>query len=213
LKRQLKKKRIIANAAKEVLPSLKAQLLDEEMMHRIYKEDIIRNGRQIVDFKAEVDRALVELLQQEGIELNKKQSLESVIDEVDNCEAENVYWTTEKKRQAQLIAVLSAQRDIKARESARVEENQKEARILVGVKELSILDLTKRCGEISNRLKEFSALYEVVKNERNKYVNLIQSSAQALAEMKEKIRILNNEVKHIFLCDHSCIMLFYLSYR
>jgi hypothetical protein len=37
-------------------------------------------------------------------------------------------------------------------------------------------------------------LYEVVKNERNKYVNLIQSSAQALAEMREKIRILHNEV-------------------
>jgi seryl-tRNA synthetase len=35
----------------------------------------------------------------------------------------------------------------------------------------------------------------VVKNERNKYVNLIQSSSQALAEMKEKIRILNNELE------------------
>lgn len=44
-------------------------------------------------------------------------------------------------------------------------------------------------------MKEFSALYEVVKNERNKYVNLIQSSSQALAEMREKIRILVNEVR------------------
>ncbi|CAM9167170.1 unnamed protein product, partial [Ectocarpus sp. 8 AP-2014] len=34
----------------------------------------------------------------------------------------------------------------------------------------------------------------VVKNERNKYVNLIQASHQALAEMKEKIKILHNEV-------------------
>jgi len=35
----------------------------------------------------------------------------------------------------------------------------------------------------------------VVKNERNKYVNLIQASSQALAEMKEKIKILLNEVE------------------
>jgi uncharacterized coiled-coil DUF342 family protein len=63
------------------------------------------------------------------------------------------------------------------------------------VKELVIVDLSKKCNEVSNRLKEFSALYDVVKNERNKYVNLIQASSQALAEMKEKIKILLNEVE------------------
>ena len=48
------------------------------------------------------------------------------------------------------------------------------------MKELIILDLTKKCNETNNRLKEFSALYDVVKNERNKYVNLIQASARPL---------------------------------
>jgi hypothetical protein len=37
--------------------------------------------------------------------------------------------------------------------------------------------------------------YEVVKNERNGYVNAIQASSQALAEMKERIKILHNEVE------------------
>ncbi len=120
--------------------------------------------------------------------------MQSVIKEVETLESEVVHWMAEQKRQSKLISVLSAQRDIKARESARVEQKQKDARQHVRMKELIILDLTKRCNELSNRLKEFSALYEVVKNERNKYVNLIQSSAQALAEMREKIRILHNEV-------------------
>jgi hypothetical protein len=122
------------------------------------------------------------------------QELTELMAQVDEIEAEVVHWMAEEKRQSKLIAVLSAQRDIKARESARVESKQKDARQHVRMKELIILDLTKRCNELSNRLKEFSALYEVVKNERNKYVNLIQSSAQALAEMREKIRILHNEV-------------------
>lgn len=108
-----------------------------------------------------------------------------------------VQWLAESKRQAKLLAVISAQRDIKARESARIDAKEKESKQQVRIKELVILDLTKRCNELSNRLKEFSALYEVVKNERNKYVNLIQSSAQALAEMREKIRILHNEVRAI----------------
>ena len=64
----------------------------------------------------------------------------------------------------------------------------------VKMKHLVVADMSKRCNDTNNRLKEFSALYDVVKNERNKYVNLIQASHQALAEMKEKIKILRNEV-------------------
>lgn len=114
--------------------------------------------------------------------------------QVDELEGNVIHWMAEGKRQAKLLGVLSAQRDIKGRETARIESKEKEGKQQVRIKEMSIVDLTKRCNELSNRQKEFSALYEVVKNERNKYVNLIQSSAQALAEMREKIRILHNEV-------------------
>jgi hypothetical protein len=120
--------------------------------------------------------------------------LENIISEVENFENEIIKLMAERKRQGTLLTVLSAQRDIKSRESSRIDAKEKEARLLVVIKEHSILDFTKSCGELSNRFKEFSALYEVVKNERNKYINLIQSSTQALAEMREKIRILQNEV-------------------
>ena len=120
--------------------------------------------------------------------------LENIISEVENFENEIIKLMAERKRQGTLLSVLSAQRDIKSRESSRIDAKEKEARLLVVIKEHSILDFTKSCGELSNRFKEFSALYEVVKNERNKYINLIQSSTQALAEMREKIRILQNEV-------------------
>merc|ERR1719230_1787925 len=102
-------------------------------------------------------------------------------------------WQLEERRQNKLIALLAAQRELKAREATRAAQLEKESRQQVKVKELIILDLTKKCNETNNRLKEFSALYDVVKNERNKYVNLIQASSQALAEMKEKIKILRNE--------------------
>ena len=114
---------------------------------------------------------------------------------MDELEADVMHLMAEEKRQAKLITVLSGHRDIKAREGTRIQQKERETRQHVRMKELVVLDLTKRCNEISNRLKEFSALYEVVKNERNKYVNLIQSSSQALAEMREKIRILGNEVR------------------
>ncbi len=45
------------------------------------------------------------------------------------------------------------------------------------------------------RLKEFAKLYDVIKNERNKCVNLIQTSTQKAAEMREKIKIFQNEIE------------------
>ena len=71
---------------------------------------------------------------------------------------------------------------------------QREAREQVKVKELVILDMSKKANEVRSRLKEFSALSDVAKNEKNKYINLVLSSSQTLAEMKEKTRILTNEV-------------------
>lgn len=100
----------------------------------------------------------------------------------------------ESKRLSSVVQSIAAQRDKKAREKGKIEGLLKEAEQHSRVKELNVLDLTKRCNEISNRLKEFLALYEIVKNERNKFVSLIQGSNQALTEMKEKVRILFNEV-------------------
>ncbi|PIK60071.1 putative coiled-coil domain-containing protein [Apostichopus japonicus] len=45
------------------------------------------------------------------------------------------------------------------------------------------------------RLRDFAKLYDVIKNERNKCVNLIQASTQKAAEMREKIKILQNEIE------------------
>lgn len=44
-------------------------------------------------------------------------------------------------------------------------------------------------------MKDFAKLYDVIKNERNKCVNLIQTSTQKAAEMREKIKILQNEIE------------------
>jgi hypothetical protein len=100
----------------------------------------------------------------------------------------------ETKSLSAIVQSASALRDKKSREKSKIEGMLKESYQHCRVKELNALDLTKRCNEMSNRLKEFLALYEIVKNERNKYVNLIQGSNQALTEMKEKVRILVNEV-------------------
>ena len=45
------------------------------------------------------------------------------------------------------------------------------------------------------QLKDCTQLYELVRNQRNKFVALIQASSQSIAEMKEKLKILSNETE------------------
>ena len=54
------------------------------------------------------------------------------------------------------------------------------------VKELEIVDLSKRHVEMGARLREFSKLYDVVKADRNKYVNQITASATSAATGKSR---------------------------
>lgn len=58
--------------------------------------------------------------------------------------------------------------------TGRAKRNEREAQEQLKSKELVIMDLTKKCTELNNKLKEYSALYDIVKNDRNKHVNQIQ---------------------------------------
>ncbi|GMI39551.1 hypothetical protein TeGR_g9382, partial [Tetraparma gracilis] len=194
-KRLLRKKRQIANASKEVLPGLKSQVSDNQHLFASYEVENKRLAKEITLMEQESNIYVARFLKQEGVEQEKKDTLNKLVEDVEKSESEIAQWNAEERKQNKLIAVLNAQREIKAREALRAQANEKETREQVKVKELVILDLTKKCNEVNNRLREFSALYDVVKNERNNYVNHIQASSQALAEMKEKIKILQNEVE------------------
>ena len=171
------------------------QLADREQLLLTHVE---KNRHYVVDIdsiKQEVDVSIAQLLRQEAVEISKREEVELLLKEVASMEVEIDKWSEEERRQNKLIAVLTAQREMKAREVARIKAAQQDAQEQVRVNELVILDLSKKFSEVNNRLKEFSALYDVVKNERNKYVSLTQSSSQAHAEMKEKTKILMDEVE------------------
>mmetsp|Transcript_7128 Transcript_7128/g.25489 ORF Transcript_7128/g.25489 Transcript_7128/m.25489 type:complete len:571 (+) Transcript_7128:597-2309(+) len=174
---------------------LQAQVADSEHLLRSIEAENAKTGNEIEKSRQDVDLAIARLLRQEGVEKSKRQALEALLTDVGSMEDAIAEWTAEERRQNKLLSVLAAQREMKAREAARADTAEKETQEEVKVKELILLDLSKKSNEVSNRLKEFSALYDVVKNERNKYVNFIQASSQALAEMKEKIKILMNEVE------------------
>lgn len=93
------------------------------------------------------------------------------------------------------IKNLSGLRESMARKASSAMAEVRETREELKIKELLILDLRKKQQETETKLNNFKALYEEVKAARNRYVNMIQDSSQKLAELKEQIKILQNELE------------------
>lgn len=195
VKRDLKKKILMFDASRALLPNLKAQVVDAQHQVAALQTDNKAQAQRQLEVKQQVDLLIARFLKREEGEKQQNTELDQLGTQVSALEEEVAQWVTEESKQKKLVAMLTAQRELKAREAAAALEHERETQQELKMKELVILDLAKKWHETTNHLKEFSALYDVVKNERNKYVNLIQASSQALAEMKEKIKILHNEVE------------------
>jgi hypothetical protein len=82
-----------------------------------------------------------------------------------------------------------------AREASRATGMYKETKETLKVKNVILMDLHNQTGETFSTLDRVKLQYEKMKNQRNKLAHLTQSSSQALAEMRDKIKILQNEVE------------------
>lgn len=119
LKRKLRGKRGMADAAREVLPGLEQTLLDEEHVLKAATEDCRKNAKEILELKAEVDVYIAKYLKQEGVEKEAADRLQSVMGKMEALEEEFAHWVAEERKQNRLIAILSAHREMKVREAAR----------------------------------------------------------------------------------------------
>ena len=124
-----------------------------------------------------------------------KMALENHKKEISQYEAELVSHKSEETANNENIKKLTVMKEKMARTAAQANHQAKERKEELKILRLTILDLSKRHQEAKFKLDSFVTMYENVKNERNKYVTMIQNCSQALAENKEKIKILQNEVE------------------
>ena len=68
----------------------------------------------------------------------------------------------------------------------------------------SLQDLKRVRKQTQTRVRDFQQLYELVKNQRNKFVSLVAVAGQGIAELKEKLKMLGNEFE-VIPCS-TCLM-------
>lgn len=195
LKRDLKREIEIGDGIKAQYPIMDGQVIDAKHQLSYNQSEVERAKHSLENVEVETEILIAQFLGQEKLEEKQKVALNILRKQKDEQELQLDQWSEEVRKMNKMIAILNTQRELQARASSQALQNEKNAQNDLQMKQLTIMDLTKRANDMNVKLKEFSALYDVVKNERNKYVNLIQGSNQQLAEMNEKIRILTNEVE------------------
>ncbi|KAL1524346.1 hypothetical protein AB1Y20_019244 [Prymnesium parvum] len=193
--KKCKKAETQLQVAQNQVPFLRRQLEEASRQVGVLKDEKRRQLAAVEDLKREVDIFINSFLKQESHEKEKQEWLRQLFDDIKALEEELVEAYQEEQANRKTVSKLTAEREAIAREAAKQVTAARDTHEELKVRELVIIDLTKKHAETGTRLREFSKLYDVVKADRNKYVNQIQASAQALAEMKEKIKILQNEVE------------------
>ncbi|KAJ3218441.1 hypothetical protein HDU67_005537 [Dinochytrium kinnereticum] len=166
-----------------------ASQLEQQMREDRYQR------KKISQLRKEIDLMLFEYLKKENIEKSEHEKMmgQAELNRRMENELDSVMErSSELERQKE---TLNAEKDLRSRELIRIQNKSKAIKEDISVKDLAIFDAAKRCSESLSRLRDFAALYDVVKNERNKYLNQIQATTQRAAEMKEKIKILSNEIE------------------
>jgi chromosome segregation ATPase len=131
----------------------KGSLGDEQ---KIFVGQLVKKGLEEKNMQAKIMKLKSDIVQHEK--------------QVQQFQEEENKWIEE-------IKFLSTIREKMARTASQAMAQARETKEELKVKELLILDLTKKQQETEFRLNSFIALYEEVKNARNKYVSQIQNSS------------------------------------
>lgn len=140
---------------KALLPNLRAQVVDvQHQVAALRSENKDQTQRQL-DVKQQVDLLIARFLKQEDGEKAQSAELEALSTQVTELEAEVGQWLMEESKQKKLVTMLTAQREMKAREATSALNAERQTQQELKTKELVIFDLAKKWNETTNHLRVF----------------------------------------------------------
>jgi coiled-coil domain-containing protein 146 len=177
-----------------MLPPIKDQADQIQDELKRMEAELGEQQKAIQGFKQDEELFISQYLAHEKLEEDTNASLRHVKTEISSLEEKIEVLDKEERGIKKLISELEHARETMARSASAASGLAKEVRENVKVKDLITMDLEKQMQEIRTKLANCSQTYEVIKNQRNKFASQTQSTAQALAEMRENIKILESEV-------------------
>lgn len=196
------KKRQIVAGIRDFVPRLQIQHQEIEQQLKKSRREVEAQTTTIEDFKEKLEVGIAGLLQQENVESSCERKLRDLLEEIELTEDRILGLRGEENKQRKLIIFNSTEREMIRREVLRIKQNEKDTTVKVKINELSLLNLEKKGKTIEARTREFCALQEAVRTERNNYKTLIKSSNEVLSQMRAKVSLLVSEFQKLQM-EHS----------
>eukprot|EP01116_Phalansterium_solitarium_P002883 TRINITY_DN131_c0_g2_i1.p1 TRINITY_DN131_c0_g2~~TRINITY_DN131_c0_g2_i1.p1 ORF type:complete len:982 (+),score=422.82 TRINITY_DN131_c0_g2_i1:165-3110(+) len=192
--KSVRRAKVALELATKFIPALEARIA--ETKREVEREDgMAKKMREKLDeTRADRDVMILNLLRQEDFESGKGKQLKQVYDEIAEMEAEVDSLVKSENMLQRQISDLSLDRDFKRMENMKLQAQLERGHEELQMKALAIADLDKIHNTTQGDLRHYESLYEVVKNERNKYVNMLQSAELLGSELTEKIKVVQNEI-------------------
>ena len=178
-----------------ILPPIETQYSDKMKELEALKTNANKQQKVIAELKQDVDVFISSYLKQEKLEEDKTLELEDIERRFVQLEETITSCLKQERELEREIQSLSAQRERASRDVIKVIVSLRETKEEINIKDIIISDYGKKLMEVQVKLKNGNVMYEIVKSQRNKYAHMLAASARMLAEMKEKIKIFQNEVE------------------
>ncbi|KAF4687476.1 hypothetical protein FOZ60_003950 [Perkinsus olseni] len=202
-KRDTKQAMIKQERAEAALKATEGEIEEAVDLAEKMATDDKKQESLLEEVQAEVDLFMAAFMRQESMDHHKKMDYEGLLARLGDQQKELqvvvedmlliALWERRRLRPKQRERFLISQREKLNRDTELVKKLCKQTLGEVQMKIAEEADQRRKVESCGMRQKECRSAYEIIKNERNKYLNLIQTASQRVSEMQEKYRMLNNE--------------------
>ncbi|KAM6287685.1 coiled-coil domain-containing protein 146 [Spheniscus humboldti] len=156
---------------------------------------VLLNRRR--ELQKEIEMTKRSLAEQEMMSGTDGHMLEECIAEEGRLFKEQEKCRDELSRLAHLTWLKVEEREQKSRDVQKTQIQLQNTIKEIKRKDLEIREYKKRKREIQNQLQGFAKMYDVIQNERNKCVNLVHAAQQKASEIKNRVKLLGNEIEKL----------------
>ncbi|XP_004602188.2 coiled-coil domain-containing protein 146 [Sorex araneus] len=193
--RNLKKMELLLKVSLDALTQ--TQSLHERLqleLEAIPKDDSILSDRRR-ELRKEVEAARRNFIQQKVFSEAESKVVEKQISEENQLIKEQEHIRDLIFNLIRMTQVKLEEKEQKSKDYLKAQQKHSSSTKDIKAKNLEISVYKKRKHEIHRRLKEFAKLYDSVRNERNKFVKLLQRVHQKANEIKERYKMSQNELE------------------
>ncbi|KAM4874600.1 coiled-coil domain-containing protein 146 [Thomomys bottae] len=193
--RNLKKMQLLLKVSSDALTQTQAmhqRLLLE--MDAIPKDDALLPERRR-ELQKEVEIAKRNLIQQKILSEGESKLVEQQIAEESRLMKEQENMRELAFTLIRMTQIKIDEREQKSKDYLKAQQKCNSVMKEIKTKDLEIRIHKKKKREIHRRLREFAKLYDTIRNERNKFVNLLHKAYQKANEIRERYKMSLNELE------------------